>query len=233
MDVDKLITGLMGGLSDLFSLPHCVILLLLAVVVLMAKDEFVISIRALMWFIGAYFVYSVFLRVGLLSDFLGKLPLLKLTGIFYTLIGLLCIFLGILFAAGWYKFYRSGYRGEIVGKVSSPGKILSFGIFITAIVSGVLFAVAGFSWPINPAVQGLLNDIVMPGLLWGTVGVLVLYEAVFVLLMTAFFCLIRFCIAEKQRVFFEQYRSLLLSVFSGVYTAIGVGLLVTFVKQMI
>jgi len=231
MDIDKFLTGFMGGLADGFSLAHLVVFLLLGVFILMAYDDFRLSIKALLFFVVSYFIVAFGLRVGLFAEWISSVYYSRLITIFYSVVGLLCMYLGGILAVTWFRVYSVDFQGGPFIKILNPRGIFSFLLIPLSLFLGMLFAVAGYSWPIVVAVQAMSNEIFMPGLLWPTFWALLIYEAVFVFLMALFFFVVRHFLAEKRKIFFIRRRSLLLSIFSGIYMSIGAGLLLIFLNN--
>ena len=231
MTTDRLVTALMGGISDSMTLPHLAMLMALGAFFFAARNAKGVSGDFFSRLVFGYLLTAFLSRVGVFNALFLTEGYYRLAAVFFMIAGLWLIIIGIAFACGWYAWYRGGRPLRAVFKT---GRLLCGAwdmTFVTGFLCGIVAAGFVSSWPVNVSVAALSAEIVMPGVLWQTLWSLLLYEAVIVAVMGVFFFAVRYCLEEKQREVLNRYRSLLLCVLAGCYMAIGFGLAAVFVMR--
>jgi hypothetical protein len=233
MFADKIVTCFMGGLSDSFLFHHIIIFALLGVFVCVNDRDHWLTPRAVLTFAAVFAIVALLLRLGVYNNILWTHFYSRLLLFFYGVIGVSLFAAGCLCAAAWYRWHRFEFTGRVLFQIPTGSFRVRAAVLAAAVFLGILFGLADLSWPISSAVDFFSSEILMPGLLWSTVWAFFTYELAFVLLMAGFVRVIVFCLGERQRPFFIRYRSFLLSVFAGIYMAMGGGLLSIFLQRLI
>ncbi len=233
MDDNQLMTAVLGGMSDLFSMPHTAVAAALTAFLLLFRHDDSVRMKGVLGFLSAHFIMSVLLRVGVLNGFLWTQGYFYTVVVLYSLTGLFFVCLGGFCFLSWHRAYQSGLGKFCFPKIAALGRNSSKESFWTGIILGVFYAVGSLSSPVNVSIMALANEIFLPGLLWRTVGLMLIYESVLTVSLGVLFFAVQYLFRVIKISKGYQYRSVILIILAGVYLALGMGFLVTFIQQLL
>ena len=231
---DRFFTGFMCGLQAGGSGVRLGSVVLLLLVLFFFRKEVRLQVRAAVLFLGSSFILAAISRMGILQVYIPSPDAFWSTPVVLMILGVVLFAAGCLFAREWIACYRSDHAKGIFLTTDIPSLIRGPVRYLFIIVLGALMGWALTAWPVGPTMLLIINEMLLPGMLWSSIWTLMIYELSGMLAPAVMACLVIWlCSSNQGREILRRYRSGILALLAAVHLAAGVGLVAVSIKWIL